>query len=99
MGSLLTEKIDPEDADILLRIQAHLYDNATPEQRETLKWFESGLKNSFYCDCYIWPEYPLGHDLHEVSENTRTYWTEWFGKSRSGHPKGVAVIAIPGGVL
>ncbi len=97
-GSFLTEKIDPEDADVLLRIQAHLSDNATSEQGETLEWFESGLKNSFYCDGYIWREYPSGHDLHEESEEIRAYWTKWFGRSRSGHPKGITVIAIPDGV-
>jgi hypothetical protein len=98
-GSFLTEKIDPGDVDLLLRIKAEFFDNATPEQEQTLEWLEKGLKNSFRCDSYIWREYPPGHALYHVSEDDRIYWTDWFGRSRSGHPKGIAVLAIPQGVV
>lgn len=49
-GSFLTEKIDPGDVDVLLRIRAEFFDNATPEQVRTLEWLEKGLKSSFRCD-------------------------------------------------
>jgi len=98
-GSFLTQKIDPEDVDLLLRVQAEFCDSATSEQEEALGWFEEGLRDSFRCDSYIWREYPPGHDLHEGSEEDRVFWTKWFGKSRNGYPKGIAVIVLPDGAL
>ncbi len=98
-GSFLTEKIDPKDVDLLLRINAEFADNATKEQEETLEWFEKGLSDFYRCDSYVWREYSPGHTLHVLSEAERIYWTGWFGRSRSGHPKGIAVVAIPKGAL
>src|SRR5437588_12114043 len=35
-GSFVTEKIDPDDADVVLRIGAGLYNDGLPEQRESI---------------------------------------------------------------
>ncbi len=49
-GSFLTEKIDPEDSDILLHVQGDYYDNATPEQRKVIDWVNSNLRTTHLCD-------------------------------------------------
>ena len=35
-GSFVTEKLDPEDADVVFCVRAELYDNGTPSQRQIL---------------------------------------------------------------
>lgn len=101
-GSFLTEKIDPEDVDLLLRISSNLYDNATLEQRETIHWFvdENGnLKTLYRCDCYVWLEFPHGHPAYNTSEEQREYWTRQYGQSRRNVNKGIAVVELPGGAV
>lgn len=53
-GSFLTEKIEPEDSDILLYVSGEFYDNSTPEQRNQVDFVSSNLKTQFMCDSYLY---------------------------------------------
>lgn len=98
-GSFLTEKIDPEDVDLLLRISSDFYDNATLEQSTALFWFaREDLKTPYHCDCYVWVEFPPDHPAYMISEERREYWTRQYGLSRRNVRKGIAVVDLPGGV-
>jgi Family of unknown function (DUF6932) len=95
-GSFLTEKIDPEDVDIVLRMQADLYDYGTPEYRDAVDWVISNRKATLKCDSYILFQYYLGHPLYDEGEWWYSYWHMKWGFSREEDPKGSAVIKLPG---
>ncbi len=46
-GSFLTEKIEPEDSDILLYFSGDFYDNGTPEQQMVIDRIGGNLKAQF----------------------------------------------------
>ena len=88
-GSFVTNKIDPEDVDVLLRIDADLYDTGSQAQRDAIDGFgSSALKASHHCDSYVLREYPQGHALHNESEWDRVYWNKQFGFSRGKRLQG-----------
>lgn len=99
-GSFLTQKIDPQDVDLALRLSAASYDEGCPTQRQAIEWVadnDERWRNDL-CDTYVWFEYPEGHQHEDVGAEGRSYWMRWFGTARSGQPKGIAVIAIAGGL-
>jgi hypothetical protein len=94
-GSFLTQKIDPDDSDILVRVASSIYDT-DPQKRAVVDWASHpDLYVTHTCDAYKWIEYTVGHPLHSDSESDRVYWTDWYGKSRKGILKGIAVITLP----
>ena len=95
-GSFLTEKTDPVDADIVLRVQGEVYDRGSSGQRAVLDWVQRvDLKPSYHCDSYVFYEYPEGHPLYWEGEYLRAYWIKQFGFSRGDEFKGLAVIKVP----
>jgi hypothetical protein len=94
-GSFVTEKIDPDDADTLVHVSSEIYDNE-PAKRTLIDWAShENLKATHSCDSYKWIEYSSGHPLHAKSETERKWWTDWFGTSRKGVPKGILVVSLP----
>lgn len=97
-GSFLTEKIDPNDVDLLLHIEPDFYDIVTREQKQMIHWFtEETLKDDYFCDSYVMYEYPQGHPLEANNELDRKYWAKQYGWSRGLEEKGIAVVPIPNG--
>lgn len=97
-GSFVTEKIDPEDVDLLLRVPAEIYD-ADPARRAVIDWASrEELLQTHFCDSYKWVEYNYGHPLFRSSEADRRYWTNWYGKSPLGVEKGIVVIHLSTGM-
>ncbi len=96
-GSFVTEKTDPVDVDIVLRIPAEAYENGTDKQRKAIDWLNGDLKDSHYCDSYCFMEWPPSHPLYWYGEYMYTYWMKWYGFSRGEEMKGIAVIPLPGG--
>lgn len=95
-GSFLTEKIDPEDVDIVLRIESEFVDRASTKQHATLEWFaRADLKPDFLCDSYALVEFPTTDPRHAIGQHWRTYWFDLFGTSRRKEPKGIAVLDLP----
>lgn len=95
-GSFLTEKINPGDVDVVLRIQSSVYDDGTSEQREIVGWIDGNLREHNLCDSYVFYEFPETDPNYLLGEEMRSYWSKWFGHSRSGMSKGIAVIELIG---
>lgn len=94
-GSFLTRKIDPLDVDYLLRVGSDIYDHDSAK-RVVIDWAShEDLRESHSCDSYKWIEYDLRHPLFPDSEDTRKYWTDWYGMSRRKVAKGIAVVILP----
>ena len=94
-GSFLTQKIEPDDVDLLVTLDAQ-YVNGTPQQQEVINRVASqGFNLPVQCDSYLHFKYPEAHPLYWTSEFMRAYWIRQFGFSRSDHLKGLAVIRTP----
>lgn len=94
-GSFLTSKIDPLDVDYLLCVGSDIYDH-DPAKRLVIDWAShEDLRDSHSCDAYKWIKYDKGHPLFADSEDTRKYWTDWYGISRKRIAKGIAVVILP----
>lgn len=94
-GSFLTEKIDPDDVDVVLFVEVTFLESATTEQAEAINWVNSNLKDSFCCDSYVSIEYPQSHPQHSYGEYWRAYWTRQWGFDQDDNPaKGIAVVSL-----
>lgn len=94
-GSLLTEKIDPQDADCVLCLHSDFLDNCSTSQMAIITWFSSNLRNSHRCDTYVFVEYPASDPRFRCGEDARRYWERQFGFSRGNQAKGIAVVKLP----
>jgi hypothetical protein len=92
-GSFLTEKSDPEDIDVSLRVQAAIYDNGTPDQRQAMDWM-TGLWQSDCIDGYLHFEWPIAHPNHALGLANCAYWQHQWGRSRGGIFKGIVVVKL-----
>jgi hypothetical protein len=86
-GSFLTEKINPEDVDVVLCAKHEIYARGTEEQKQILDKVSWNLKSELHCDSYIFFEFPEEHPLYERGRRARNYWLKQFVTSRSGEPK------------
>ncbi len=94
-GSFLTEKVNPEDVDIVLCTQGEVYDNATDKQRNVIDTVACvNLKPPLRCDSYVFFEYPESHPLYWEGQFMRAYWMKQYGFSRGEDFKGVAVVEL-----
>jgi hypothetical protein len=91
-GSFLTQKIDPSDVDVLLRVEESFYSSADPVQKAAMDWFEGNLRVSLLCHSFFLPEGSTGE-----SEWKRAYWIKQFGFSRTDQLKGMPRISITAG--
>lgn len=96
-GSFITEKINPKDVDIVLRVNGSLYDAGTKDQRNAIDWLIDNQKLTLKCDSYVLFEYPAGHPLHDEGRWWYSYWHKQWGFSRDDDPKGIVVLALGAG--
>jgi hypothetical protein len=91
-GSFLTEKLNPEDVDVLLAIDAAAYAAMSIAQKRFFNGFQAAsLFATHHCDNYaavIDPARPDGEWLH-------AYWLRQFGFSRADEMKGIVTIEAP----
>lgn len=86
-GSFTTEKIDPNDIDLVVFFETNEVNALSPTAQRGL----SGLvdrhtaKQNFGCDVLV----AIKEDL-----NLRSYWRGWYGFDRNENPKGIARIAV-----
>jgi hypothetical protein len=92
-GSFLTQKIDPADVDLAVRLPYSRLPNPSPEQGALLQRISS--KNFAGCDSYVFLDYPNGHAQYAVGDMMRAYWQRQFGFSRNDQFKGIAVTRTP----
>ena len=95
-GSFLTEKIDPNDVDVVVKCAGEFYDSGTHEQRDALWWVIDNQKATLRCDSYAPFEYPSGHPLHEDGQWWKAYWHTKWGFTRDEDPKGIVVVVFDG---
>jgi hypothetical protein len=86
-GSFVTNKMNPNDIDLLIVAPQQKCDSLTSEQKT---YFETLLnraiaKTNFHCDVYFC-----------VAENepNKSYWRGWFGFSREELPKGIVRMKV-----
>lgn len=97
-GSFMTEKIDPSDIDLILRIRSDEYE---PYNKRTA--LERLVSDDIYarmkCDLYLLLEYPTSDfGAFEISSARRTLFLDTFGRQvNDKSPKGIAVIQLPSG--
>jgi Family of unknown function (DUF6932) len=93
-GSFLTEKRDPEDVDISLRVDGDFFDKATPDQRQAMEWITE-IWDTEKIDGYLHLEWPPGHSEFALGQENYKIWQKQWGFSRRGVPKGIAVVELP----
>jgi hypothetical protein len=94
-GSFLTQKIEPDDVDLLVTLDAQ-YLSGTPLQQQIVSRIASqDFKAPVQCDSYVHFQYPEGHASYWTAEFTRAYWMRQFGFGRNDQFKGLAVIRTP----
>src|SRR5262245_31601165 len=80
-GSFLTQKIDPADADLAVRLSQAALPNPGPEQSALIGRI---ITQQFAgCDSYVFVEYPAGHPQHGAGDMMRAYWQRQFGFTRT----------------
>jgi hypothetical protein len=100
-GSFLTKRIDPDDADMVVRVGGGIYNEGFPEQKATLDWIIGNLKGSHRCDSYHLFEYWPGHELFSEGEMNNAWYKSRFGFKDGGDEgafKGIAVVRLPEGI-
>jgi hypothetical protein len=95
-GSFVTEKVDPADVDIVLVLDYFGMNSPTSAQLQILRWFATNpdLRARYFCDSYVFMEYPREHSLFAVGQRHRDYWAGWSGKNRRDELTGMAVIEV-----
>lgn len=94
-GSFVTAKPDPDDTDVVLRMQSSFSDNCTPEQEAAIAWFEGDLYTTFKCHSFVIVEFPEGDPNYWVGEYAYCYWMKQWGFARNEDTKGIALIQLP----
>lgn len=96
-GSFLTAKIEPDDVDVVVCLNAAALAAPSLAQRAVLDRIagQGHGHGAFNCDSYIHIDYDAGHARHGQGAWMRAYWTKQFGFSRSENMKGIAVVKIP----
>lgn len=90
-GSFTTNKITPNDIDVVNFIDYNLIDF------EKIKSFQTvyGSKQKYEVDGYIVPVYPENEIYYDLITRKRyDYWMKWFGQDREGHPKAIIKLRI-----
>ena len=85
-GSYTTSKLDPGDIDLVVEVDAFLFQDS-----ERLQELLSGpdAKPDFSCDAYPLLVLPEDHpQFEQITQKGRTYWHKWFGRDRANNPKG-----------
>lgn len=92
-GSFVTEKINPNDVDIVAPVDFESFSRLTKPQQDILRWYANeDLKQSYGCDNYTFFEYLPAHPDFSTGQAARNYWLDLFGTDRDGYKKGIAVL-------
>jgi hypothetical protein len=91
-GSFLTEKLNPDDADIALVMSRVAYGSLTPSQRQ----FFNDFRGTSMYDQYRIDNYGIVLDLARPEDQWMlAYWLRQFGFSRASEMKGIVRVAVP----
>lgn len=98
-GSFTTEKIDPEDVDLLLIIQGVYYDKGTESFGLAVNLLISNIKSAMKCDTYVAMEYPSEHPLYSQWMWDYPFYHKRWGWSREDETKGIVTLTFDGKTL
>lgn len=90
-GSFLTEKLNPDDVDIVVVVSGAEYMAMNRSTRTFFDWFSA---NSLY-DTHKCDNYGFVKDDAAEAEWAYAFWLRQFGFSRGKDMKGLAVIKLP----
>ena len=95
-GSFLTEKPDPRDIDMVLRIRSDEYQTASQSKRDWIDWlFSKEANERMNCHIVDLIEYPRSHSQYPKSIEDRKEWLQWFGTYQDNTtPKGLVAITL-----
>ena len=94
-GSFVTQKLDPEDGDIVLCVEWSFYENGTDTQQAIVDLVAvAPFKSDYFCDAYLLWAYSEEDELRAWGEWERAYWIRQFGFSRGIDKKGMALIQL-----
>lgn len=95
-GSFTTEKIDPDDIDIAMPIDALAYDGGTPQFRQMIDSIGPSLKMNYRCHGNRFFYWPQGHAHYWFGVWQQAYWLRQWGYSSEPQPtmKGIAVVTL-----
>lgn len=99
-GSFTTDKRDPGDLDLVVELYINDPEDLHAPALQGVLRLLSGphAKPHYACDAYPLPVLPPSSPHYaKVTEQGRAYWEKWFGRDRSGRPKG-KVRATTGGL-
>ena len=87
-GSFITEKLDPDDVDLVLVLEENSVNSLTAiEQKRLARLLHNpSASMQYHCDVYC----VLSNDIVMIS-----YWRGWYGFKRDGKtPKGIGLIEL-----
>lgn len=91
-GSFLTEKLNPDDVDIVFVVSRATYRAMTRDQRQFWVWYK---QNSFYDSHRIHNHWAVLDPQDVSGEYIYAYWLRQFGFSRGDEVKGIASLSVP----
>jgi len=86
-GSFCTEKIDPNDIDLVVFADATELNRLDPGRQTYLRGLfdRTNARRQFGCDVLFAPS---------GDADLRSYWRGWYGFDRSEQPKGIAKLVV-----
>jgi hypothetical protein len=95
-GSFLTEKIDPNDVDVLLDLQDEMFGNLRPPQKIDVDWLQQNeeIRRDYYCDCHVLISWPPEHPSYAHGEWLRAFYHKLFGWDEFYEMKGIAIVVL-----
>ena len=84
-GSFVTDKKEPNDIDVVLWYNA--VSTISPRELRTYRELKDSklMMHHYRCDVYL---------VKNGNDTLRKYWENWFGKDRTGHPKGIVRVTF-----
>lgn len=95
-GSFLTKKVDPEDVDIILCLDASFHEACTIEQLSVIDWVAGDLHDCLRCHSFVFTRWAEGHPNFWFGECMYANWMKQRGFSRADALKGIAVVQLTG---
>lgn len=86
-GSFSTDKLDPNDVDLVVFAEANDLERLSPASQQHLSalFDRESSKVKFGCDVL----FAIAGDI-----NARSYWRGWYGFDRQERPKGIAQVLL-----
>ena len=86
-GSFTTNKMDPNDIDLVLFSPASVLNSLSSEKQQHFQVLTDRvtIKNHFGLDVLFCPA---------EDQNLRSYWRGWYGFDRNERPKGIARVMV-----